>query len=249
MAHVLGIGTGSLAARMEDPLPPGAQEAYAAAVARRAAREPVSHILGYRDFWRHRFRVSPDVLDPRPETEALVEIALAEPFGKVLDLGTGTGCIVISLLADRPEARGVGTDVSEAAVLIAGENAVAAGVADRLILPLSDWFADVGGRYDLIVSNPPYIAAGEMACLAPEVRDHEPADALTDGGDGLSAYRAIAAGAPGHLEPRGRLIVEIGARQGPAVSAVFREAGLTDVEVHRDLDGRDRIVAARRPDM
>ncbi|MDJ0638032.1 MAG: peptide chain release factor N(5)-glutamine methyltransferase [Paracoccaceae bacterium] len=216
------------------------------AIRQRAARVPVSQILGRRAFWRHEFRVTPDVLDPRPETETLVELALQEPFRKVLDLGTGSGCIVISLLAERPEARGIGTDVSERAVLVAGENAMAAGVADRLVLPLSDWFEDVGGRFDLIVSNPPYIAADEMAGLEPEVRDHEPRAALTDEGDGLSAYRIIAAKAGDHLTPGGRVLVEIGASQGQAVSELFRAAGLEDVRVHPDLDGRDRVVSARK---
>jgi len=176
-----------------------------------------------------------------------VELALAEPFNRVLDLGTGSGCILISLLAGQAEATGVGTDISPAAVLVAGENAVAHGVAARLVLPLSDWYADIGGRFDLIVSNPPYIAEDEMAHLDPEVRDHEPRLALTDGADGLTAYKSIAAGALDHLAPAGRLLVEIGAEQAAAVSRLFREAGLDAIAVHTDLDGRDRIVSARRP--
>ena len=163
----------------------------------------------------------------------------------MLDLGTGSGCIVISLLAERLKAKGVGTDISQKAVLVAGENAVMAGVADRLVLPLSEWFDDVGGRFDLIVSNPPYIAAAEMADLAPEVRDYEPRQALTDDADGLTAYRILARDAPDHLTPGGRILVEIGATQGQAVAELFSGAGLEDVEVHPDLDGRDRVVSAR----
>lgn len=216
-------------------------------VARRADREPFSHISGGRYFWKHHFKVTPDVLDPRPETETLVELALSESFERVLDLGTGSGCIVISLLAERVEATGVGTDISEKAVLIAGENAHRAEVADRLILPISDWFADIGGRFDLIVSNPPYISAEEMAGLEPEVRNFEPHAALTDHADGLTAYRIIAAGAPDYLTPGGRLMVEIGATQGEAVKELFRAAGLESVSVHPDLDGRDRVVAGRVP--
>ena len=219
----------------------------AEAAARRAAREPVSHILGYRDFWKHRFAVTQDVLDPRPETETLVEIALAAPFSKLLDLGTGSGAIVISLLAERPGATAVGTDISERAVLVAGQNAVSAGVADRLLLPLSDWWEDVGGTYDLIVSNPPYIAAGEMTGLSPEVRWHEPRTALTDEGDGLSAYRAIIAGTAEHLAPGGRLLLEIGPTQARAVVALLGAGGLELVAIHPDLDGRDRVVEARHP--
>lgn len=216
-------------------------------VARRADREPFSHISGGRYFWKHRFRVTPDVLDPRPETETLVELALSEPFERVLDLGTGTGCIVISLLAERPDRTGVGTDISGKAVLIAGENAYRAEVSERLVLPISDWFDDIGGRFDLIVSNPPYIAADEMAGLSPEVRNYEPHSALTDHADGLTAYRRIAEGAPHHLTPGGRLLVEIGPTQADAVSALFRAAGLERIAVHPDLDGRDRVVEARAP--
>jgi release factor glutamine methyltransferase len=204
--------------------------------------------VGARAFWGREFRVTRDVLDPRPETETLVALALAEPFARVLDLGTGSGCILVTLLAERPGAQGVGTDISPQALLIAGENAARHGVEGRVVLTPSDWFADIGGRYDLIVSNPPYIAEGEMAGLAPEVRDFEPRGALTDEGDGLGAYRVLAAGAPGHLAPGGRLLVEIGPTQGAAVSRLFAEAGLERVAVHPDLDGRDRVVAARRPE-
>ena len=221
--------------------------AFDEAIAKRARRVPVSQITGRRAFWASDFTVTSDVLDPRPETELLVELALLEPFQKVLDLGTGSGCILISLLLEQSKARGVGTDVSEKAVLVAGENAARLGVGDRLVLPLSTWFDDIGGRFDLIVSNPPYIAAAEMADLQPEVRDHEPRSALTDEADGLSAYRQIAAGAPHHLTPGGRLLVEIGPTQARAVSELFRNAGLEDITVHPDLDGRDRVVSARMP--
>lgn len=217
------------------------------AVGKRCQRVPVSRITGTRAFWKGEFLVTDAVLDPRPETETLVELALHEPFSKVLDLGTGSGCILVSLLSERPEARGVGTDISDAALLVAGENAARAGVADRIVLPVSDWFADTGGRYDLIVSNPPYIAAEEMAALEPEVRDHEPQKALTDGADGLTAYRIIAGSVLDHLRPGGRILVEIGPTQGEAVMRLFRTAGLEDVAVHPDLDGRDRVVSGRAP--
>ncbi|MEM9973048.1 MAG: peptide chain release factor N(5)-glutamine methyltransferase [Pseudomonadota bacterium] len=242
MAAALGVGPDGLISHLRDPIGPSVGSSFERFVTRREAREPVSHILGGRWFYGRWFEISADVLDPRPETETLVECALAERFEKLLDLGTGSGAIAISLLAERPGARAVGTDVSSEALAIAGRNAEAHGVTPRLILPLSNWFEDVGGRYDLIVSNPPYIAAGEMPSLAPEVRDWEPRAALTDGGDGLSAYRAIARGAPDHLRPGGRLIVEIGATQGQAVSALFRAVGLEEVAVHPDLGGVDRIV-------
>ncbi len=247
LAHAWGVSSDLLAGRLADAVPAPVLAILNADVAARARRVPVSHLTGRRAFWGRTFRVTPEVLDPRPETETLVEAALAAPFDRVLDLGTGSGCILISLLAERPAATGVGTDISPAAVLVAGENAVAHGVADRIVLPLSDWYEDIGGRFDLIVSNPPYIAASEMADLAPEVRDHEPRLALTDGADGLTAYRAIAAGSMDHLTPGGRLLVEIGPAQGAAVSRLFRAAGLEEIRVRPDLDGRDRLVSARRP--
>ncbi|WP_375172874.1 peptide chain release factor N(5)-glutamine methyltransferase [Pseudooceanicola sp.] len=214
-------------------------------VAQRLKRQPVSQIVGKRAFWRHEFDVTPDVLDPRPDTETLVDQALGGRFSRVLDLGTGTGCIVISLLAERATARGVAVDLSEAALTVARRNARRIGVSDRLELTRSDWFSAVEGSFDLIVSNPPYIAAEEMPDLAPEVRDWEPRLALTDEGDGLTAYRIIAREAAGYLNPEGLVMVEIGPSQGAAVSGLFRAAGYTQVEVIPDLDGRDRVVLAR----
>lgn len=215
-------------------------------LAQRLRRRPVAQILGRRAFWRHEFEVTRDVLDPRPDTEILVDLGLSAPFRRVLDLGTGTGCILISLLADRPGAEGTGTDLSDAALAVAARNALRLGVAERAGFLRSDWFGAVTGRFDLIVSNPPYIALSEMEGLAPEVREWEPRMALTDGGDGLSAYPAILAGADRHLLPGGRLIVEIGWRQGQAVSRLFREAGLDEVAIHADLAGRDRAVSGRK---
>ncbi|MDF1854157.1 peptide chain release factor N(5)-glutamine methyltransferase [Pseudooceanicola sp.] len=216
-----------------------------AAVAARVARQPVSQIIGRRAFWRHDFLVTGDVLDPRPETEALVELALAEPFQRLLDLGTGSGAIAISLLAERPGATGTACDLSGAALDVARRNAAAIGVADRLALRQSDWFAEISGEFDLILSNPPYIAADEMPDLAPEVRDWEPHMALTPGGDGLAAYRQIASGAAAHLRQGGRVLVEIGPTQAAAVIAIFRAEGFDQVTSHPDLDRRDRVVAAR----
>lgn len=246
LAFALDVDTGRLST-WDDPVGRVAGGRFAAAIEARMSRVPVSHIVGYRDFWKHRFRVTPDVLDPRPETEHLVEAALSEPFRRVADLGTGSGCILISLLAERPGALGVGSDTSDRAVLVAGENAARIGVADRIVLPLSDWWDDLGGRYDLIVSNPPYIAAHEMADLTPEVREHEPRAALTDDGDGLGAYRRLVPGAVRHLVPGGRLLVEIGATQGPDVARLFTESGLQVVDVLPDFSGKDRIVSGRKP--
>ncbi|WP_371154445.1 peptide chain release factor N(5)-glutamine methyltransferase [Jannaschia sp. 2305UL9-9] len=219
---------------------------FATMVARRTAREPVSHIIGRRAFWMHDFEVTPDVLDPRPDTETLVEAALADGFSTVVDLGTGSGCILLSLLHERPEATGLGTDISEAALAVARRNADRVGVAGRASFLRSDWLSGVTGQVDLIVSNPPYISQDEMVDLSPEVL-HEPHLALTPGGDGLDAYRRIARDAPDHLVPGGRLLVEIGATQASAVSALFEAAGLINIATIRDLPGKDRVVSAQKP--
>ena len=207
----------------------------------RVERQPLSQIIGRRDCWKHEFRVTQDTLDPRPDTETLVEAALKAPWNSVLDLGTGTGAILISLLAERPGATGLATDISEAALMIARENAARIGVSARFIV--ADWFDGVAGSFDLIVSNPPYIALAEMADLPPEVARWEPHLALTDGGDGLGAYRAIAAGARVHLNPGGRVLVEIGWQQAADVGAIFAAIG-AETRVLRDLGGRDRVIRA-----
>jgi len=211
-------------------------------VDRRARREPISHITGKRAFWMHDFQVTGDVLDPRPDTETLVETALTHAFDTVLDLGTGSGCILLSLLHERPGACGLGTDVSDAALAVARRNAATVGVSNRADWRVSDWFSDVTGTFDLIVSNPPYIAESEMPDLAPELA-YEPRGALTDEGDGLSAYREITASAPRFLAPNGRLMVEIGPTQARDVTAFFHAAGLENVTTHPDLDGRDRVIS------
>lgn len=245
LAHALDAPTERLTLLLGDPVEAGAEARFRAAVARRVRREPVSQITGRRAFWGRDFRVSRAVLDPRPETETLVALALDAPFKRVLDIGTGSGCILATLLAERSGARGTGTDVSDEALEVAAENAARLGVAGRAEFRRTEWARDVAGPFDLIVSNPPYIAAAEMPDLSPEVREWEPRLALTDGGDGLTAYRAIADQAPALLGPGGRLIVEIGPTQGAQVAALFVEGGLEEVRLHHDLDGRDRCVSAR----
>lgn len=247
LAHALGVPAERITVVAGDEMSAAAEAAFAAAVAARAARQPVSQITGRRDFYGLGFRVTPDTLDPRPETELLVAAALERPVVRMLDLGTGTGCILLSCLKGMPFATGIGTDVSEAALAVAAENAATLGLARRARFLCSDWFASVPGRFDLIASNPPYIAAAEMADLAPEVRDWEPPGALTPGGDGLDAYRAIAAGAPARLMAGGRLILEIGPGQAEAVAALLTAQGFPAPEIRRDLDGRDRVVIATMP--
>lgn len=214
-------------------------------LARRSAREPVSRILGRRLFWGRDFEVTPDVLDPRPETETLISEALkGGPAKRLIDLGCGSGIIGVTLLAEWPEASGVCTDVSQPCLEVSARNAKTHCVADRLTLLKSDWFDQVTGEFDLMVSNPPYITEDEMVLLDPDVALHDPHLALTPGGDGLSPYRVLAAGATKHLAVGGRILVEIGWKQGVDVAAIFSGAGLKQVEVISDLDGRDRVVCA-----
>lgn len=235
----------ALAARMNEPCTPEQEIRFAIGMSRRATREPLSHITGKREFWGRSFRVTRDVLDPRPETEILVAEALNRgPFGTVLDLGIGSGCILVSLLAEWPEARGTGTDTSQAALAIAARNAEAHGVFDRLTLTKTDWTDGLMGAFDLVVSNPPYLAAEELADLSPEV-GFEPAHALSPGGDGLDAYRAIARGAPRLMAPDALLMLEIGPTQSHEVSAILASAGFNVVAILPDLDQRPRAVLAR----
>jgi release factor glutamine methyltransferase len=245
MAAALEVAPGRLTLYMPDPLPEAARARARTLAERRAAGEPVSHLLGFREFYGRRFAVDGRVLDPRPETEVLVVEALRHDFAEVLDLGTGSGCILVTLLAERPGARGLGVDASPEALEVARANAAALGAAGRCDLRVSDWYAEVAGRFDLIVSNPPYISAAEMPGLDPGLA-YEPRMALTDEGDGLSAYRAIAAGAADHLRPGGRLLVEIGPTQAQDVAAIFQGCGLGQIACARDFDGRDRVISAAR---
>jgi release factor glutamine methyltransferase len=247
LAHAAGLDPARLTLHLPDAMGPDVQARYDAALAARARHQPVAQITGQRLFWGRRFAVTPDTLDPRPETEVLVAEALRTPFSRVLDLGTGTGCILLSLLADCPQAQGIGADISPAALAVAQRNAAALGLSPRARFVQSDWFAAVSGGFDLIVSNPPYIAAAEMAQLAPDVALWEPHLALTPGGDGLAAYRTIAAQARAHLHPGGRLLLEIGPTQGAAVSALLQDQGFPPPRILPDLDGRPRVVATSAP--
>lgn len=219
--------------------------AFDTLIKRRVAREPVSHIIGERAFWTSVFKVTSDVLDPRPDTETLVEAALRAEWRSVLDLGTGSGCILLSLLKERDGSTGVGVDLSEAALSVARDNAARLGLGGVARFVQSDWFAEVTGRFDLIVSNPPYITAAAFEALTPELRLHEPKLALTPGGDGLEAYRVIAQNAAAHLTPGGALVVEIGHDQADAVCALFAQAGFGGLRVFPDINGKDRVITAK----
>lgn len=246
MAALLDVEPGRVTLLAQDEFDPLIEENYISAILERKQRRPLSHLLGYRDFYGRRFSVSSDVLDPRPETETLIEAALTEPFERVLDLGTGSGCILLSLLAEWTHATGIGTDFSDAALIVARRNARALGLTDRCVFKNSDWFDDVGGPFDLIVSNPPYISLAEMETLAPELQ-FEPRMALTDEEDGLVAYRDITEGANACLRKGGRLMVEIGWQQAAQVVDLFESAGLEHIVVLPDLDQRDRVVSGRKP--
>lgn len=224
-----------------------------AAVRRRAGREPFHRILGNREFYGLDLALSPATLVPRPDTETLVDAVLerlgAEGRGtaplSVLDLGTGSGAILIALLAHLPRAIGTGTDLSDEALATAAANA-ARHVGDRARFVTSNWFSNLAGRFDVIVSNPPYIAASEIAALEPEVARHDPLAALDGGADGLDAYRALAAGAQAHLADGGLIGLELGAGQQPAVAALFAAQGFAVVACRRDLAGIERALLFRR---
>lgn len=249
LRHATGRSAAALLADAPVPLAETERNRADAMLERRVRREPTAQILGHWPFHGRDFEVGPAVLTPRPDTETLVDLALSAPFASLLDLGTGSGALAVTLLAERPDAHGVATDISAAALEIAGRNARRHRVEGRLDLRQGDWWQAVpeGRAFDLIVSNPPYVSAAEYAGLAPEITRFEPQRALTPGGDGLGAYRAILEGARPHLAPGGRLIVEIGAGQGAAVRALFLSAGLDAVRVDPDLTGKDRVVRGRRP--
>ncbi|SEO68477.1 [protein release factor]-glutamine N5-methyltransferase [Salinihabitans flavidus] len=248
LAEVLGLSPARLSLEPDHPVSDAEMTRFHAMLARRAGYEPVSRILGRRAFWGRDFEVTPDVLDPRPETETLIEAALsAGPARRLADLGTGSGIIAVTLLAEWPEAQAVASDLSAACLEVAARNAAAHGVAGRLTLVRANWFEGIEGRFDLIVSNPPYITATEMAHLSRDVAEYDPPLALTPGGDGLAPYPVLAAGARRHLRPGGRIMVETGPRQGADVSALFVAAGLEAVGSLPDLDGRDRVVTGRQP--
>ncbi|WP_370676682.1 peptide chain release factor N(5)-glutamine methyltransferase [Pleomorphomonas sp. PLEO] len=243
-------------AATDRPAAPDAAARLDSWIDRRAAGEPVGRILGSASFYGLDFALGPDTLEPRPDTETLVEVALGtvrsgripgvSPNGdglRLLDLGTGTGAIAVALLVKLTHSRGLAIDLSPGALEVAKGNATRHGVDDRLDFALGDFFAAATGSFNLIVSNPPYIASDVIADLDREVRLHDPRLALDGGPDGLDAYRTILNDVGQHLSPGGLLAVEIGWDQGEAVGNLFGAAGLSEIEVHRDLGGRDRVVS------
>ena len=257
LLHVLDLGRAALHARPDRPVDPAAARRYLDLVLRRARREPLQYLTGVQEFWSLPFRVTPAVLIPRPESEGILEalLALPHPAGagrpRLLDLGTGSGCLAIAAAHALPEARVVAVDSSGEALEVARENARRLGVADRVTLVLGNLAAELvdaePGRFDAVLSNPPYIAEADLAGLAPEVRDHEPREALTPGPDPLAVHRRILAEAPELLAPGGWLLVEIGAGQEDAVRALYASQDRIVLQsIRPDLAGLARVVVSRR---
>lgn len=246
----LGIGATALVTEPDVALSADEAARLAGFGLRRVAREPVARILGRAEFWSLPFRLSPETLVPRPDTETVVEAALAlvpdrRAAIRVLDLGTGSGCLLVALLHELPGAWGLGLDRSAAALATARANAARNGVADRAAFAAGDWAAALAGRFDLVVSNPPYIATSLVGGLDPEVARHDPPRALDGGPDGLAAYRTILASAPALLAPDGSLVLEIGHDQHAALAALVAAAGLRIAGTARDLGGHVRALTVR----
>jgi release factor glutamine methyltransferase len=255
LSHASRLTIEQLVARGTDEVPAGVVQAARSLTARRVRREPMAYILGEREFWGLPFRVTPAVLVPRPDSETVIEavLSLMPERGRawrILDLGVGSGCLLLTLLREYPAAQGVGLDVSPEALAVAGNNARRLGVAERARLLSGDWrqpgwLDRIGGPFDLVVSNPPYIASAALPRLMPEVSHFEPRLALDGGVDGLAAYRALAAAGPKLVTPGGFLVVEGGAGQASEISSLFTTAGLQPLAPWKDLGGIERVVAAR----
>ena len=247
LGHASGLSTGQMIAYPERVIDPAAADGFERLVTRRAAREPVSRILGAREFWSLSFTVTPATLDPRPDSETIVEAALHRvpdrnaPL-RIVDFGTGTGCLLLALLSELPQGYGIGIDRSEAAARVAADNARRLGLAGRADFVVGDWAAALAGPIDLIVANPPYIPAGEIAGLEPEVRTHDPLTALAGGADGLDPYRVLAPAAARLLRPGGHVVFEVGQGQAEAVAEFATAAGLVLCENRADLAGIPRAV-------
>lgn len=253
LSHVIGCRRMALYG-MGDKVPDGETlSRFQALVDRRASKEPVAYILGEQEFWSLSFKVTPATLIPRPDTETLVEAVLSaiadKPGLRLLDLGTGSGCILLSLLSELEGATGTGVDINAAAAAVALENAARLRLSSRAKFLTSNWFECIlkpDEGFDVIVSNPPYIPSADIAGLMPDVREFEPVGALDGGEDGLGPYRLIAAKAPDFLAEGGLLAVEVGIRQADDVARLFEQTGLIDIAIRKDLAGIDRVVIGKK---
>ncbi len=249
IGHSLGMAQASVLGASERVLTADERRRIETLIIRRAGREPISRILGTREFWSLPLVIGPDTLIPRPDSETVVETALVflrsrpGPL-RLLDLGTGTGCLLLALLKELPQAMGVGVDLDSGAVAVAAANARALGLADRGRFVQGDWAVGLTGRFDAVVSNPPYIPDAEIDGLEPEVRIHEPRLALAGGADGLDAYRCIAAQLPDIMADGGRAFLEIGIGAADSVGAILRARGLEPLAVVSDLAGVPRCLSA-----
>jgi release factor glutamine methyltransferase len=251
VGHALGRDRSWVLAHPDHAPSAGACAEIDRLVARRAAREPMSRIFGRREFWSLDFALDPSTLDPRPDSESLVAAALdhlqpPERRWRVLDLGTGTGCLLLAVLAERPNAVGLGVDRVPAAAAQARRNAAQLGLAERARFMVGDWAQAIGIRFDLVLCNPPYVRSGEVARLEPEVACWDPVAALAGGADGLDAYRRILPELDRLLSPAGAAVLEIGCDQAAAVSAMAEAMGLEKPRISADLAGRPRCIVMEK---
>ncbi|PWC27239.1 peptide chain release factor N(5)-glutamine methyltransferase [Teichococcus aestuarii] len=249
LAEAMGVEQAALLREPRAPVPPEAATRFGDLLRRRLAHEPMAFLLGRQGFWTLELEVSPETLIPRADSEAIVEAALAafpRPGARVLDLGTGTGCLLLAVLSEWPEAFGVGVDLAPGAAALAARNAATNGLGGRSAFLAGDWATALSGRFDLVLSNPPYIESAAIPALMPEVAAHEPARALDGGADGLEAYRRIVAALPALLQPQGCAVLELGLGQREAVSALAEAAGLAIRGCHADLGGVERALVLGR---
>ena len=249
LAHALGVEPATILGYPERPVVDA--RCYDGLIVRRAGREPLSHLTGRREFWSLDFEVTPATLDPRADSETLVEAVLAAIPDRraalsILDFGTGTGCLLLALLTELPNALGLGVDIAEDALAVARRNAARLGLADRALFAGGDWGASLTGPFDVIVGNPPYIPAGEIAGLQREVAEYEPRRALDGGADGLDAYRRLGPDISRLLARRGLAVLEFGLGQGPAVARLMSAEGLAPQGFNADIAGHDRCLALRK---